>query len=144
VRQGRIGGNQVGYGLGLGQVEGPVQKGALGKLAGLGQPGPAAGEQGQNLLDDVVGAVAADFDHVFAGVGVRPPKQGHHHLIQNPVGVADGAEVQGMAELVAQAPAGKDAVGEGNGVGAGEAEHGNGAGAGRRREGYDSVGKGGR
>ena len=74
MRKLRVGGNQVGYGFRLGQIEGTMQEGPLGEFAGLRQPSPAPREKQQQFLHDIVGAVATDFHYILAGVGVRPPK----------------------------------------------------------------------
>ena len=96
-----------------------AQKGPLGEFAGLGQPRPAAHEQRQELLHDVVGAVAADFHHVLAGVGARRPKQPNHYLINDAVLVADGAVVQRVARLVGQLVTVKHQISDANGLGPG-------------------------
>src|SRR5690606_18805664 len=67
--------DQVGHGFSLGQVEAVVEEGAAGEFAGLGQPeaGAFSGFQAtrEQPSQDDGAAVALQFQHVFARVGVR-------------------------------------------------------------------------
>ena len=87
--------DQVGDGLGLGQVDLVVEEGALGEFAGLGHPqadAPAPGLQAarQQQLQHHRPAMGLQFQHVLAGVGVGRREMDRQALV-------DGAAV-GRAE----------------------------------------------
>jgi len=73
-------------GLGLYQVDPPVQEGALGELAGLRQSGPGIDHQGQDAGDHQGAAVALDLDHILAGIGVGCLHVDQHGLVQHVIG----------------------------------------------------------
>ena len=71
--RGRV--DQVGHGLGLGQVHAVVEEGAAGELAGLGQAQALVAAGGQAAVEHAAQhggtAVALQLQHVLAGIGMR-------------------------------------------------------------------------
>ena len=70
-RLARAGIDQVGDGLGLGQIELVVEEGALRELAGQGAARAELQRARDEGLDHERAAVAVQLEHVLAGVGVR-------------------------------------------------------------------------
>jgi hypothetical protein len=71
-----LGRDEVSEGLGLGEVEFAVEKGAAGKLAGLGVAD--AGDSGQRIQlsrNNCLAAVDLELGTVLAREGVRPAKE---------------------------------------------------------------------
>ena len=77
--------DQVGHGLGLGQVELAVEEGALGEFARLGQPQaqrlPGLQAARQQQLQQHRAAMGLQLEHVFAGVGMRRRKVQRQALV---------------------------------------------------------------
>ena len=73
--------DQVGDGLGLGQVQLAVEEGARRELAGRRRLGAGVVEHAEDGLGDGVAAVAGDLDHVLARRGVRPAPDHTDHLV---------------------------------------------------------------
>jgi hypothetical protein len=99
----RAGVDQIDHRLGLRQIETPIEKGTLGKLAGLGHAGTA----GQHGLQHAPGtdrtAVAANLCHVLAGVRARAThhtEQGFIHPL--PLGIDDITVISPVRCRVAQ------------------------------------------
>ena len=67
----RAGVNQVGNGLGLGQVDASIEKGAAGEFARFGHPRAMLQHSVKHQLGRQQAAVAGYFDHVFAGERAR-------------------------------------------------------------------------
>ena len=143
VRGGRGGGDEVGHGFGLRQVELAVDEGAAGELAGGGQPAALAQQQGHDLLLYVDGAVARDFDGIFAGEGVGGDEEGGDDVVEGVARlVGDGAVVGGIGAGLGQRFAGggmEYAVGDGDGLGAAHANDGDAASAGSGRDGTNGI-----
>lgn len=82
---GRWGGDEVGDGLGLGEVEATVEEGAEGELAGAG----GARASGQCAVQDAAkghgAAVATEFSHVLAGVGAGAGHEEQEGLVDQVV-----------------------------------------------------------
>ena len=81
-------GDEVGHGFGLAEVHFAVQEGSFGVFAGACQAASVGGEQAQHGLEDVGGAVAGDFDAVFAGVGVGGAIEGDDNFVDERAVVA--------------------------------------------------------
>ncbi len=79
----RRGGDGLGYGLSLGQVELAIEKGPPGEFPGLGEPRAHGQETVQDRLQNGRAAVAVDFDHVLAGVGGRALEKDRQDLVHN-------------------------------------------------------------
>ena len=73
--------DEIRHRFGLDQIDATVQKRAQRELARLGQP--RAGGHGifEDLPQHDRAAVRADFDDVFAGVGMGSGEVGGHHLV---------------------------------------------------------------
>lgn len=71
----RTGGDEVGYGFGLREVETAVGKGTSGKFAGGGSATAAVYEGQYDVLGDVGRAVAGYLDRILSGIGVRARKR---------------------------------------------------------------------
>ena len=78
-----LGGDQVGDGLGLGQVHPAVQEGPFGKLTGGGHLGPCGYQCPQYLGDNVLGPMTIYLGGVLPGVGVGSPEDHGHDLVDN-------------------------------------------------------------
>mmetsp|Transcript_32493 Transcript_32493/g.76308 ORF Transcript_32493/g.76308 Transcript_32493/m.76308 type:complete len:400 (-) Transcript_32493:129-1328(-) len=84
--------DQVGHGLGLGQVELAVQEGALGELSRLGQPQVDTGldDPRQQQLHHHGAPVGLQLQHMLAGVGMRGRKVQREALVDGgALGVAE-------------------------------------------------------
>ena len=66
VSSSRLSIDKVGYGFGLREVEATVEEGTLGEFARTSHASTCGDEQTEDFLLDVDGAVARDFDSVFA------------------------------------------------------------------------------
>ena len=88
--------DQVGHGLGLGEVDAPVEKGAAGEFARLGQPRAARQHRIQHQLRRQNAAVAGDFDHVLAGEGARRAHDRQQDLVHALPVAHDVAEMDGV------------------------------------------------
>ena len=77
-----IGGDQVGHGLCLREIELAVQEGTLGELARLGHPGSQRYERIDDLFLDIWGTMTGDLGHIFPGIGPWRTKNRHHHFVQ--------------------------------------------------------------
>jgi hypothetical protein len=93
-----VGIDQVGHGLGLGQVELAVEKGAQRELARLRQAQVARRAEfeaaRQQQLQHHRAAVGLQFEHVLAGVGIRRgEEQGQAVVDRRALGVEEGAVV---------------------------------------------------
>ena len=74
--------DQVQHGLGLGQVEAPVEEGAPGELAGLREARAAGEDSLQQAAGRDAAAVALQLDHVFSGVAARGAEDQQHAVVQ--------------------------------------------------------------
>ena len=85
---GTVGGcNEVGYGFGLGEVEFAVEVGTLGEFARVGLAATLLGEEGEDLLGNVGGAVERYFGGVFACVGVGRTEDGDKNVVDGDWGI---------------------------------------------------------
>ena len=109
--------DDVDDGLGLGEVEPAVQKGALGELARPGLPGPGGEERLERGAQHDGGAVALQFGGVLAGVAVRRAADGAQAEVEHAPGSVHKAAVDELAVPVL-----------GHGPAVGGAEHGLGGG----------------
>ena len=73
--------DQIGDGFGLRQVNAPVEKGAAGELAGLGQARAVREHGVQDHFRGQNPAVAGDLDHILAREGARGAHDGEQGLI---------------------------------------------------------------
>ena len=90
--------DQVRYRFCLGEIHLPIQESTFRELAGLSHPGSAGDQQSQNSRYDIVGCVTGYFDGIFARVGVRGPKQGNQHFIdQHTLTIPDRPEMKRIA-----------------------------------------------
>ena len=99
----RHGADQVVHGLGLDHVQSPVQVGPQGVFARPGRPGPGMDAQPDYLFEDGRAAMAAQFDDVFAGVGVWGLEIGQEAFVDHFSGL-------GVADLAKDEPADGEAV----------------------------------
>ena len=83
MRSSVSGGDEVGHGFGLAEVELAVEVGALGELTWAGHAAAVLDEEFQDLIDDIGGAVTGDFHGVFAGVAVRGTEDGDEGFIDD-------------------------------------------------------------
>ena len=74
--------DQVAHCLGLGEIDAAAQKGALGKLTGIGQTRARRERVFHQGSQDHRRAVRGDLDHILARVGMRGGKIRHHGLVQ--------------------------------------------------------------
>ena len=86
----RGGGDQVGDGLGLGEIDTAAEEAALGELAGFGEAGAVCTALANDAFEQHGRAVGGDFDHVFAGVGVRRGEESGDDLVEHQVRVSHG------------------------------------------------------
>ena len=129
--QGQLGArvDQIGHGFGLGQVNAPVEEGAAGEFAGLGQA-RAVGQHGvQHQLRRQDPAVAGDFDHILARERARRAhdgQQGFIHVLSVAHDVAEVNRVRGRGGRLGRGLAGgrEAAVGDRQRLRAGNADHG--------------------
>ena len=77
----RLCGDEVLHGLGLRQVDPPIQKGPLGELPGLRQPRAGRKRRTEQRLQHDGRAMRGDLDDILAGVGMRSGESGHHGLV---------------------------------------------------------------
>ena len=93
------GADEVGDGLGLGEVEFAVEEGGAGEFAGLAGRQPRAKRSSRMRLDDERIAVAGDFEEVFAGGGGGRGVVGEDDLVEGFAGegvvVAEGGVARG-------------------------------------------------
>ena len=136
--------DEVEDGLGLGQVDLSIQKGALGEFAGVGLA-RAGGEEG---VEDAPGglraAVALDFDRILAGVGMRRAEHEPERVVEDFAGAGrDGRAVReraGGPRGERRRRAAVQAVGQRERAGARKADDGDGACARRGGDRGDDVG----
>ncbi len=92
--------DQIGDRFGLRQIELVVEKRAFGELAG---PGDAHVGQRQHALEQQIEdhrpAVALQFQHVFAGKGVRPREPQRDALIEGGAGSVAERQIVSVARL---------------------------------------------
>ena len=67
--------------FGLGQVDAPVEEGALGKFPGPGKPCALCQHELQDHGGDASAAVAADLYDVFPGICARRAEHGDEHFV---------------------------------------------------------------
>ena len=93
--------DQVAHGLGLGQVDLVVQERTLGELTGFGQPQAdlAAGVEAtrQQELQHHRAAVRLQFEHRFAGVGMRRREVDRQTMVDGLFVAAEKRQVGGVA-----------------------------------------------
>lgn len=136
-----LGVDEVHDGLGLGEVDFTVEKGALRELAGVCMAG-AGGEEGlEDALGDEEAAVAMELEGGFSGVAGGAMEQDDNALIEGEAGgIAGGGEVETARREVGKGSAGlEDAGADVEGAGAGEADDGNGGLTGGGGDGGDGV-----
>ena len=75
------GGDEVGDGFGLAEVELAVEVGAHGELAGTGHSATVLDEEVEDATDDVSGAVTGDFHGVLASVAVGGAEDGDEGFV---------------------------------------------------------------
>ena len=109
----------------MGEVEAAVEEGATGEFAGFGKSGTTIEKCLEDCLLDVEGAVAGDFDGVFASVGVGGTEEGDDDFVDEGVAVAKGGESRGLIGSGEVDVAG----GNGKGLWTGEPENGDAANA---------------
>ena len=127
MRRPRRRGDHVGHGLGLREVEFPGQVGADGEFARLGHASARGGQQPEDFRDDVGGAVARDFDRVFARVGVRGAENGRQHVVDHAVAVGYRAVMHRVAVCLGERPPAPEyPVADGEGFSAADADDGDG------------------
>jgi hypothetical protein len=79
----RGGGDEVGDGLGLGEVDAAGEEGALGELAGFGEAGAAGTALADDVFEQDGRAVGGDLDQVFGGVGVGRGEEGGDDFVED-------------------------------------------------------------
>ncbi len=84
-----VGVNQVGDGLGLRQVQAPVQEGAAGEFSGTGRTRPGPHDLVEQRPEGDRTAVTVDLDDVLARVGARGLHQGQQDLVDPRAGFRD-------------------------------------------------------
>ena len=77
----RLRSDQVAHRLGLGEIESAGQKGALRKLARLGQSRAQGKSAAQQQLQHHRRAVRRYLNEIFGGIRVRSAKKGDHRLV---------------------------------------------------------------
>ena len=127
VRRLVVGRNQVGHGLGLRQVHLSVEVSTHGVFARLGLSASAGYEGLDDVLRDVLAAMATNLHHVVARVGMGGAPQRHHHIVDGLAsagGIGEGVEgaiMQGVGLALGEALARgrlEDTVGVSDSVGA--------------------------
>ena len=83
--------------FGLQEIYSAVQEGPPGKLSGFSQATPFIEQHFQNMLNNNRSAVAAEFNHIFHGEGVRGAEDQRNHLVYQPFSVMHGAEMGGIS-----------------------------------------------
>jgi len=119
-----FGRDEVGHGFGLRQVELTVQEGAEGKFPLRSNACALLDEQLDDLLLDELGAVAGNFDGVFAGIRVGRFKKTDEYFVQYNIAIVQHTEMDGVGffafePLFFQVFGGKNAFADGNSVGTG-------------------------
>jgi hypothetical protein len=86
--------DQIGNGLGLGEIQPPGVEGAVGEFAGLRNAGEAGfGRRGQYGFDDRGTAMEVEFDDVLAGEGIGARHPEHQRFIDEAaLGIAKDAD----------------------------------------------------
>ena len=141
---GRLGVDQVRHGLRLEQVQLPIEKGPLGKLAGTGLTA-AGGKQGAEARVQHDGAaVAVELGAVLSGIAVGRREMDAQHAVDDlPRLVQQLAQHHGARVLLRGGPAvfgAEHRVQRGTGIRAGQAQDTDGAGLSGRGDGGDGVG----
>ena len=77
------GGDEVGYGFCLGEVEFAVEVGTLGEFARVGLATTLLREAGEDLLSDVRRAMERDFSRVLTCVGVGGTENGDKNVVND-------------------------------------------------------------
>lgn len=85
--------DEIGNGLGLGEVDSAVEKCAPREFAWFGMPGPAGEDPGEDLPGDDRASVAADLDGVLAGEGARTAEHGQQDFVDG-AGLIDDVTVK--------------------------------------------------
>ena len=142
---GGLGGDEVGDGFGLSEVEASIEEGAAGEFAGAG----GAGAQTEEGVEDALGhdgaAVDAEFDGILAGVGVGRAIEEKDGVIE---GFTFGAAERGVGEGAGGAVARRGRESRGQAVGDGvdplaaQADEGDAAESGGGGEGRDGLSHG--
>lgn len=79
-----LGVDQVGDGLGLGEIHPPVEQGSPGELAGSGGAAAGMGRQhGEDAAAHREPSVQVKLGHVFAAVGSRAGEEGHERPVEH-------------------------------------------------------------
>ena len=96
--QGQLGArvDQIGHGFGLREVNAPVEKGAAGEFAGLGQPRAVCEDGVEDQFCGQNSAVAGDLDDILAGEGAGRAHDGEQGLVHVLAVAHDVAEVDRM------------------------------------------------
>ena len=76
-------GDEISYSFGLGKVKLAVEKGALGKLARVGETGTLLDKEVEETVKNETGAVAREFHTVFASVRVRGREESDKSLVED-------------------------------------------------------------
>ena len=97
--------NQLHDGLGLAQVDPPVQKGAQGELARLGGAGSAGKHGIEGQLHGEGASVQLQFRHVLPGIAGGGAHEDGHALVNGLAAVNDTAQVQPVAFKGGNGPA---------------------------------------
>ena len=123
----RRGGDGVGHGFGLREIEFPGQIGADGELSGLGHASARGGQQPEDFRNDVGRSVTRYFDRIFTRVGVRCAEYRGQHVIYDAVAVHDLPVMHRVSFGSGQRlPAPEQPVAEGKGLPAAHADDGDG------------------
>lgn len=88
--------DQVGNGLGLGEVDPAVQEGAPCEFTRFGMPGPAGEDAGENLAGNDRPTMATDFDDILPGERARSSEDGQQHFVDPTLSVDDMAVKHGV------------------------------------------------
>jgi hypothetical protein len=80
-REPGLGGNKIHDPFCLGEIKFPVEKCALGKLAGRGVHGAAFEEAGQNLARDEYPTMARKFHGIFPSEGIWAEEDGEKAIV---------------------------------------------------------------
>ena len=127
--------HEIDHGLGLAQVQPPVEKRAQGELAALRQTRPGGQADLQHATRRHAAAVALQFHRILAGVGTRAAKHEHQAVIH-----VRKPRTEETARIVGGKGTPRHLRRDGPGVRTGHAHDGHAAATGRGGDGGDRVG----
>jgi len=135
-----LGGNEIGNGFGLQQIELAVVKGPAGELSRLGEPQPEAAQRLHDGGEHGAAAVHMEFGDVFPGGAARAREPQYQRVIEPLSG--RGVDQAPSYRSARWRQLARDVLDGAPAIRPTEAENGDGGATGRRRRGENRVGGG--